>query len=460
VLESYPFKTISKIDELKSALFAVKNETGPTDRAKSSKTSPEVDLKKFSNKPKTSKKVKPIYSWEKGGETLQTKTDDNEAELPHHLDNSSFSEQMRRVGKIIEEQIQASSPNRSSSPIISPRRTFGKKKETKGSVQAPLTPRSLQLEIQMDENDLEKLAQRRSVHGSLLRERPRSSSPNSMRNNASDLKSKLSLNLSALNRSDSISSYSDLKSKNFLQKGKGRLASDGNPFLKMYTQPALLYNTSYLLSGLSDLSSNNIMDQLENVQKDRIEAAINDKSPGFSVADVEGLYITTVGPYQDPKVDVFRPSNKTKWVDKKGFIPITGKRQEFSRDKNLPNFINTGLPYESSNPHIVQQKLRSDDKDKMMSPRPFISSFGRSGCDCVDKQYSFGVYSPSRGSLTSFTAPSPPPVRASSPVRSSPILVRKTSRQNSIVNSAAINVISKGMVSPKCSPRGLSHNIH
>ncbi|KAF0981552.1 hypothetical protein FDP41_012209 [Naegleria fowleri] len=171
------------------------------------------------------------------------------------------------------------------------------------------------------------------------------------------------------------------------------------------------------------------------------------QTPGYTVADIEGLYITTACPYSDPKENFFRPSDKSKWVTGKDFITSVGKVEEFTRDKSLPLFINNGLAYESSNPALVQQKLRSSEKTKMMSPKGFVSMFGNSGCDNIDKQYSLGFTSPARGSLHSFSAPLPTNIKGQS---RSPVQLRPLSGTSS---SAAINLISRNMASPKSSPR-------
>ncbi|KAG2387784.1 hypothetical protein C9374_001378 [Naegleria lovaniensis] len=461
----------SSIDELKNALFSVQQqnsedpceeiteENNPFSASTKSKDSlghssaseekkpikhgnPSKQANKSLDRPKQ-KKVKPIYSWEKGA---PNSTDNKKMEtsssidLPHKMDQNSFSEQMSRVGKFMEEQLanqRQSSPKRDSSP-----RRFGKTKESKQSVHAPLSPslgRSLHLEIEMNEEEFAKLKKRRNIQ-----ERPRSSSPRFQAPNRSRSSSMLSVGDLA-HSADSFSSSSSASKQrhSFLQKGKGRLASDGNPFLKIYSSPQLLYNTSYILSG-ADVSPSAI-ENLSEVQQANMNSAL--QTPGYTVADIEGLYITTAGPYSDPKDSFFRPSDKSKWVNGKGFITSVGKSEEFTRDKSLPMFINTGIAYESSNPAIVQQKLRSSEKSRMMSPKGFVAMFGNSGCDDIDKQYSLGFTSPARGSLHSFSAPLPTNIKGQS---RSPVQLRPLSGTSS---SAAINLISKNMASPKTSPR-------
>ena len=469
LLNAYNVSTLSKIDELKTALFAVKQSTPTTiddkyeiteennpflenkpENSGSTKQSLLDGLKRQAinkSKAQSGKKVKPIYSWEKGNN--EKKPIPSDIELPHNLDNNSFSDQMSRVGKMIEEQLMNVQKPRHSSPSeLSPRRSYVKKKEEKDLIHAPLveqqlSPRNLHLEIEMNEEDYAKLKKRRSM--SLIKERPRSGSPRVVGPRGDKIRE-----LSMSDLSNSSDSASSSGKKNFLQKGKGRLASDGNPFLKIYSQPQILYNTTNYLAGLE--YPQEPLDNLDQYEKSQLYSAINEKSPAFSVADVEGLYITTAGPYQDPKDNFFRPDQKNKWVVSKGFQTATPRREEFTRDKSLPQFINSGLRYESSNPNIVQQKLRADDKDKekMISPRGFISSFGGNGCAPIDKQYSFGFYSPTKGSVHSFTAPIEK-VRTTS---KSPILTRQGSNA---INSSAINVIARSMASPKQSPR-VSYN--
>lgn len=147
----------------------------------------------------------------------------------------------------------------------------------------------------------------------------------------------------------------------FLRKGGGRLASSGNASSKLYLAGP----------GKKELSLFDIN----------------------SVAEAEGLYITSQGPYKDPIYDA-KPVNKSKWVGKDTFK--TAGHAEFYKDKSLPEFISCGIPYESANLDVVSSKIREYDPSKFVSNQSFVTAVPTSGTSVLDKQYSLGTISPNR----------------------------------------------------------------
>ncbi|KAF0981551.1 hypothetical protein FDP41_012208 [Naegleria fowleri] len=206
---------IKEIDQLRSTDTPQGRATASEEKKALKQEDPSKQTKQSSEKNKP-KKVKPIYSWEKGAQasTSSKKMESSSIELPHQMDQSSFSEQMSKVGKFMEEQLARQvSPKRDSSP-----RRFGKTKESKYSVHAPLSPtlsRSLRLEIEMNEEEFAKLKIRRN-----MQERPRSSSPRFQAPNRSRSSSMLSIGDLARS-ADSFSSSSSSAGKSrypFLQR--------------------------------------------------------------------------------------------------------------------------------------------------------------------------------------------------------------------------------------------------
>ena len=78
----------------------------------------------------------------------------------------------------------------------------------------------------------------------------------------------------------------------------------------------------------------------------------------------------STGPYRD---HVYQPKevDKTKWIVKTDFKTAIGKLPEFWKDARLPDFLNGGLAYVSTNKDIVSQKIREKQVDKFVCAKDF-----------------------------------------------------------------------------------------
>lgn len=166
----------------------------------------------------------------------------------------------------------------------------------------------------------------------------------------------------------------DLHSPRFLTKGGGRLASDGNASSRIY------------LTGIG--------------KQERSLLDIN------TVADTEGLFITSQGPYQDPNYDP-KPVNKSKWMSRETF-KTAGYISEFYKDRSLPEFISSGIPYESANPSVAATRFRPVQPERFVSNQSFVTAVPTSGVSLLDKQYSLGSIVPNRATYHSTSRNSSP----------------------------------------------------
>ncbi|KAL9644350.1 hypothetical protein ABK040_005809 [Willaertia magna] len=432
VIKQYPLRTIQKIEELKQAMSSIKKQYDEEDdktRGEVVKTHPiksipldintikiptKNETKQNSHKPETKsvKKVKPIYEWEL--RKSKPKEHQTPSEILESFNEEFFTPRFKNVGDYLNQELK----------YPSPKRLYSKEKER--NLHAPnsaqFTPEHLtnyQLKIQMPKSEFQKLQNIRNSPEQ--RRRPRSVSP-------------ATIKASSPIRSTSPRLYHS-SSKPFLQKGSGRLASDGNPFRVLYSSPSLMYNTSNLLSGyshnnrsgssLKEVERSVSFNNIDAFHKEIIQTNLKSKSnvSNYSVADIEGLYITSVGKYEPKHRVAIREESKEKWVTKKGFITATHETEEFTRDKTLPKFINTGVTFDSYC-STLHGTGRTEDKEKFISQKPFVSAFPSSGVDFVDKQYSLGNSSPTRGSIHSFNLPQAPPLRGISPIQMSLTLLQ------------------------------------
>jgi hypothetical protein len=121
-----------------------------------------------------------------------------------------------------------------------------------------------------------------------------------------------------------------------------------------------------------------------------------------SLGETSGMYITSTGPYTS--VEGHRTVDKSKWMSRETF-KTAGQVKEFYRDRSLPPFISSGVPYESANEESVRNRMRADQVEKFVSPRQFISSVPSSSTGFVDKQYAMGAISPNRSTLSHHFSP-------------------------------------------------------
>ena len=185
-----------------------------------------------------------------------------------------------------------------------------------------------------------------------------------------------SLSPSMALRRQSSSNEIEIQSPRFLLKGGGRLASDGNAQTRIYQS-----TTGKLERSLLDIST---------------------------LGEAEGLFITSKGPYQDPIYDP-KPIDKSKWMSKDTF-KTAGYIPEFYKDKNLPDFISSGIPYQSANPKLISAQFRPLQPEKFVTNQSFVTAVPSSGVSLLDKQYRMGAIPPNRATYHS---------RSSSPMKMS-----------------------------------------
>eukprot|EP00761_Pharyngomonas_kirbyi_P005314 gb/GECH01005319.1/.p1 GENE.gb/GECH01005319.1/~~gb/GECH01005319.1/.p1 ORF type:complete len:397 (+),score=84.53 gb/GECH01005319.1/:1-1191(+) len=86
------------------------------------------------------------------------------------------------------------------------------------------------------------------------------------------------------------------------------------------------------------------------------------------VQDTEGMYITSRGPYIEPKdVNNWKPVEKSKWMSTRDFR-TAGHQKEFYRDQRLPKYI--GIGFNQPKP-TKTFSWRATDKHKWVSAEDF-----------------------------------------------------------------------------------------